>query len=354
MSSTCLRLPGLVLIDFWLSIQEFARSNARIPSSMLLALAGGVGGAKLAEGLAAVLPPEALEIVVNTGDDFEHLGVHVSPDVDTVMYTLAGLANRTTGWGRADETWNFMAALEVLGGPTWFRLGDKELATSTFRAERLRGGTTLSAVTRELCERLGVRHRVAPMSDDAVRTFVHTDQGRLSFQDYFVRHQCGPRLLHVEFHGVEAAAPSPAFAGVLSSDELEALILCPSNPYLSIGPLLAIPAVDKWWTTRHVPVIAVSPIVGGRAIKGPAAKIMTELGVEVSAPGVARHYAGRVDAWVIDRADAGAVKDIEALGRRVLVTDTIMRSAADATRLAAATIDFAKTLTAPARRPSPA
>ncbi|MFM9884814.1 MAG: 2-phospho-L-lactate transferase [Burkholderiales bacterium] len=321
---------------------------------MFLALAGGVGGAKLAEGLAAVLTPEALAIVVNTGDDFEHLGVHVSPDVDTVMYTLAGLANRTTGWGRADETWNFMAALEVLGGPTWFRLGDKDLATSTYRADRLRGGATLSAVTRELSERLGVRHRVIPMSDDAVRTFVHTDQGRLAFQDYFVRRQCGPRLSRVEFHGVEAAAPSPAFAGMLSSNELEALILCPSNPYLSIAPLLTIPAVDRWWTTRRVPVIAVSPIVGGRAIKGPAAKIMTELGVEVSALGVARHYAGRVDAWVIDRADALAAKEIEALGKRMLVTDTVMKSPDDAVRLAAETIAFAKIVTTPAQRPSPA
>ena len=321
---------------------------------MFLALAGGVGGAKLAEGLAAVLPPEALAIVVNTGDDFEHLGVHVSPDVDTVMYTLAGLANRATGWGRADETWNFMAALEALGGPTWFRLGDRDLATNTYRTERLRSGSTLSEVTRELCERLGVRHRVVPMSDDAVRTFVHTDVGRLAFQDYFVRLQCRPRLLSVELHGVEKADPSPVYSGALASGELEALILCPSNPYLSIEPLLAMFAVERWWTTRCVPVIAVSPIVGGRAIKGPAAKIMKELGAEVSAFGIAKHYAGRVDAWVIDRADASAAMQIEGLGKTVLVTETIMKSPHDAVRLAAETIDFAKTLTKPVRRPSPA
>jgi LPPG:FO 2-phospho-L-lactate transferase len=322
-------------------------------SLKLLALAGGVGGAKLAEGLAAVLTPEQLTIVVNTGDDFEHLGVHVSPDVDTVMYTLAGLANRTTGWGRADETWNFMAAMEVLGGSTWFRLGDKDLATNAYRADRLRSGATLSDVTRSLCARLGVRHPVVPMSDDSVRTFVHTDQGRLAFQDYFVRLQCGPRLLRVELQGVESAVPSPGFAEALSSATLDALILCPSNPYLSIGPLLAIPAVRKWWATRQVPVIAVSPIVGGRAIKGPAAKIMAELGVEVSALGVAKHYGDRVDAWVIDRADTMAVQDIETLGKRVLVTDTVMKSPADATRLGAEVITFAKILTRPARRPSP-
>ena len=320
---------------------------------MFLALAGGVGGAKLAEGLAAILAHDALAIAVNTGDDFEHLGVHVSPDVDTVMYTLAGLANRATGWGRADETWNFMTALDALGGPTWFRLGDKDLATNAYRADRLRRGATLSEVTRAMCERLGVRHAVMPMSDDPVRTYVHTDQGRLAFQDYFVRLQCGPCLLHVELQGVENAVPSPAFAGTLSSDALEAVILCPSNPYLSIGPLLAIPAVRHWWTKRRVPVIAVSPIVGGRAIKGPVAKIMAELGAEVSVLGVVKHYAERVDAWVIDRADASAGGAIEALGKRVLVTDTVMKSPADATRLAAATIAFAKTVTTPARRPSP-
>lgn len=321
---------------------------------MFLALAGGVGGAKLAEGLAAVLAPDSLAIAVNTGDDFEHLGVHVSPDVDTVMYTLAGLANRTTGWGRADETWNFMTALEVVGGPTWFRLGDKDLATSVFRAEQLRNGTTLSEITSALCGRLGVRHPVMPMSDDRVRTFVHTDQGRLAFQDYFVRLQCGPKLLRVELDCVATARPSPAFASALDSAALEAVILCPSNPYLSIGPLLAIPAVATWWKSRHVPVIAVSPIVGGRAIKGPAAKIMAELGAEVSAIGVAKHYADRVDAWVIDRADASAQGAIEALGKLVLVTETVMKSPADATRLANETVAFAKTLTVPARRPSPA
>ncbi len=329
------------------------RASARFPSAMFLALAGGVGGAKLAEGLAAVLTPDALAIAVNTGDDFEHLGVHVSPDVDTVMYTLAGLANRTTGWGRADETWNFMGALEAVGGPTWFRLGDKDLATSVYRTQRLRNGATLSEITRALCERLGVRHPVMPMSDDAVRTFVHTDRGRLAFQDYFVRLQCGPQLLRVELERVKRARPSPALARTLASAALEAVILCPSNPYLSIAPLLAIPAVATWWKSRRAPVIAVSPIVGGRAIKGPAAKIMAELGAEVSALGVAKHYADRVDAWVIDRADASVRGEIEALGRSVLVTETVMKSPADAARLAAETVRFAKTLTTPGRPPSP-
>ncbi len=303
-------------------------------SKHFLALAGGVGGAKLAEGLAACLAPEALTIVVNTGDDFEHLGVHVSPDLDTVMYTLAGVSNRVTGWGRADETWRFIESIEQLGGPSWFKLGDKDLATNVLRTERLRAGESLSSVTRALCERLGVRHPVVPMSNDAVRTVVHTDKGRLAFQEYFVKLRCEPRLLELEFAGAQNAQPSAAFLDALHSPDLAAVIVCPSNPYLSIAPILAMPAIDAWWRTRRVPVVAMSPIVGGKAIKGPAAKIMAELGAEVSALGVARHYGERIDAWVIDAQDRDQAAAIEALGKRVFVTDTIMRSRDHATRLA--------------------
>lgn len=309
-------------------------------SKHFLALAGGVGGAKLTEGLAACLSPKALTIVVNTGDDFEHLGVHVSPDLDTVMYTLAGVSNRATGWGRAEETWHFIGAIEQLGGPGWFKLGDKDLATNVLRTERLRAGESLSSVTRALCERLGLRHPIVPMSNDTVRTFVYTDQGWLAFQEYFVKLRCEPRLLQLEFAGAERAQPSAAFVDVLHSPELAAVIVCPSNPYLSIAPIMAIPAIEAWWKARRVPVVAVSPIVGGQAIKGPAAKIMAELGAEVSALGVARHYGDRVDAWVIDQQDRAQVSAIEVLGKRVLVTDTIMRSREDAARLASEVVRF--------------
>lgn len=301
---------------------------------LVVALSGGVGGAKLALGLSRVLAPEDLLIVANTGDDFEHLGVHVSPDLDTVMYTLAGVSNRVTGWGRADETWRFIESIEQLGGPSWFKLGDKDLATNVLRTERLRAGESLSSVTRALCERLGVRHPVVPMSNDAVRTVVHTDKGRLAFQEYFVKLRCEPRLLELDFAGAQNAQPSAAFLDGLRSPDLAAVVVCPSNPYLSIAPILAMPAIDAWWRTRRVPVVAVSPIVGGQAIKGPAAKIMAELGAEVSALGVARHYGERIDAWVIDAQDRDRAGAIESLGKRVLVTDTIMRSREDAARLA--------------------
>jgi LPPG:FO 2-phospho-L-lactate transferase len=297
----------------------------------VVALAGGVGGAKLAHGLAQVLAPEALAIAVNTGDDFEHLGFHISPDLDTVMYTLAGVADRERGWGLAEETWHFMAALERLGGPAWFRLGDRDLATHVERTGRLRRGESLSEVTRQLFSAFGVKALVVPMSDEAVRTLVQTDDGALEFQHYFVGEQCRPRVRALEYRGAERARPSPAFLAALR--EAAGVIVCPSNPYLSIAPILAIPGVKEALRAAR-PVVAVSPIVGGQALKGPAAKIMRELGVEPSALEVARYYRGIVDALVIDRADAPLAPTIEALGMRTLVTDSVMRSDADRARLA--------------------
>lgn len=302
---------------------------------MIVALAGGVGGAKLAAGLARVLPADELVIAVNTGDDFEHLGVHVSPDVDTVMYTLAGLANPATGWGRADETWSFMDALERLGGPTWFRLGDRDLATNVERTRRLRAGETLTAVTRELCARLGVRHAVVPMSDDPVRTVVHTDRGALEFQHYFVRDRCEPRVERLEYRGADAARPSPALREALARSDLAGVVLCPSNPYLSIAPILAVPGVREAIAGR---ALAVSPIIAGQAVKGPAAKIMRELGAESSALEVARCYRGIVCTMMIDRADAALAPAIEALGMRVVLEDTLMAGDADRERLARACV----------------
>ncbi len=313
---------------------------------MIVALAGGVGGAKLADGLARVVAPDGLTIAVNTGDDFTHLGLHVSPDLDTVMYTLAGRGNPETGWGLAGETWAFMAALERLGGETWFRLGDQDLATHVERTRRLGDGETLSAVTAQLCGRLGIGHRIVPMSDDPVRTMVLTGDGRLAFQDYFVRLRCEPRVTGFEFDGAEAARPSPALLAVMRSGSISAVIICPSNPYVSVGPILAVPEIARWLGERAFPIVAVSPIVGGRAIKGPAAKMMAELGVEVSALAVARHYGGLLDGMVIDVADEALAPAIEAEGPRVAVTGTVMNSAADRARLAEAVVQFAKTLEA--------
>jgi LPPG:FO 2-phospho-L-lactate transferase len=300
---------------------------------VIVALAGGVGGAKLAAGLARALPPADLVIAVNTGDDFEHLGLHVAPDLDTVMYTLAGIANPETGWGRADETWSFMEALERLGGPTWFRLGDRDLATNVERTRRLRAGATLSDVTRELCERLGVRHAVVPMSDDAVRTVVHTDRGALEFQHYFVRDRCAPRVQRLEYRGADTARPSPALRAAFA--RCTGVVFCPSNPYLSIEPILGVPGVREAIAGRAV---AVSPIIAGRAVKGPAAKIMQELGIEPSALEVARCYRGIARTLVIDRADAALAPAIEALGMRAVVEDTVMTADAERERLARACI----------------
>ena len=300
---------------------------------MIVALAGGVGGAKLAAGLARVLPPGELVIAVNTGDDFEHLGLHVSPDLDTVMYTLAGIANPETGWGQANETWSFMEALSRLGGPDWFRLGDRDLATNVERTRRLRGGETLSEVTLDLCARLGVRHAVVPMSDDPVRTVVHTDRGALEFQHYFVRDRCEPRVERLEYRGAESARPSAALRAALARRDLAGVLFCPSNPYLSIAPILAVPGVRAAIGDRAV---AVSPIIAGRAVKGPAAKIMEELGIGPSALEIARYYRGIVGALVIDRADAALAAQIEALGIRAVQEDALMAGDSDRERLARA------------------
>ena len=311
---------------------------------MILALAGGVGGAKLAQGLAMRLAPEELQIVVNTGDDFVHLGLHISPDIDTVMYWLAGLNDRTRGWGLAGDSWNFMAALRRLDGPTWFNLGDSDLATHLVRTQMLGEGASLGAVTCALCTRLGIAHAIAPMTDAPVRTLVHTEDATLAFQDYFVRLQCAPAVTGVSFAGAEAAKPSPAFAAAMANPVLHAVVICPSNPLLSIDPILSIPGVRDWLRLRRIPVIAVSPIVGGKAIKGPAAKIFRELDREVSVQGVADHYRGLIDALVIDTVDAAAKPALEARGLRVAVVPSVMKNAEDQAALAAAVLAFAADL----------
>ncbi len=309
----------------------------------VLALAGGVGGAKLAAGLADILPPGELTVVVNTGDDFEHLGFSISPDIDTVTYTLAGLNNMEQGWGLAGETWSCMTALERLGGETWFRLGDQDIATHIERTRRLKT-ETLSRVTADFAARLGIRQKIVPMTDYAVRTMVETDVGLLAFQEYFVRDKCAPRVLRLAFSNLDVASPSPGFAEALADPALEAIVICPSNPFLSILPILALSGIRSALEARTAPLVAVSPIVGGKAIKGPAAKNMEELGLTVSCAGVAEFYGKLLDGLVIDQVDADTIREIS--GPAVFATDTIMRSPADRGRLAAETLDFAKKLKA--------
>jgi LPPG:FO 2-phospho-L-lactate transferase len=311
---------------------------------MIVALAGGVGGARLALGLAAQLPPSRLTIVVNTGDDFEHLGLHVSPDLDTVMYTLAGVNNPATGWGRAGETWQFMAALKQLGGPGWFNLGDRDLAVHLLRTQALRKGISLSAITTQLARRFGLRHAIVPMSDDPVRTRVKTSRGELAFQDYFVREQCRPRVQGFRFIGSRKAAAAPALQKLMHGGTVRAVVICPSNPFVSVAPILSVPAIRAWLKQRDFPVVAVSPIIGGAAVKGPAAKMMRELGLDTSAAGVASHYGKWVDGWVIDRADATLQPAIEKTGAAVTVTDTIMRNRQKSTQLAQQVLAFAQAL----------
>ena len=318
---------------------------------MILALAGGVGGAKLAAGLqAAVEPPDDLLTVVNTGDDFEHLGLCICPDLDTVMYTLCGRANPETGWGLARETWQFLDALSTLGGEDWFRLGDRDLATHVERTRRLRAGETLSRIAVDLADRLGVPSRIAPMSDDPIRTVVETDEGDLPFQEYFVRRRCEPAVRGLRFEGAPAARMSAAFESALADSTLEAVIVCPSNPYLSVDPILAVPGVREALARCAAPVLAVSPIVGGRAIKGPAAKIMGELGVEPSAATVAARYRDFLDGFVLDETDRplAAIESDGGAGSRaafrVRVEQTVMQSAEDRVRLAEGVLAFARSL----------
>jgi LPPG:FO 2-phospho-L-lactate transferase len=309
-------------------------------SGHVIALCGGVGGAKLAFGLAQVLPPEALSIVVNTGDDFEHLGLHVSPDIDTVAYTLAGLSERERGWGLAGETWNFMDQLKRLGGEAWFNLGDRDLAMHVERTRRLAAGESLSLVTASLTAALGIRHSVIPMSDQPVGTVVETTEGELAFQRYFVGEQCRPVATGVRFEGAAAASPSPAFQAALARDDLAAVIVCPSNPYLSVDPILAVPGVRAALEALKAPIVAVSPIIGGKALKGPAAKLMTELGVTPGVVAVAEHYRGLLDGLVVDTADAGEAAALRKAGVEPLVTEAVMVTDEDRMRLAQETLAF--------------
>lgn len=313
--------------------------SANIRERVVL-LVGGVGGAKLALGFANVLPVGALTIIVNTADDFEHLGLHVSPDLDTVMYTLAGLANPAAGWGIVHDTFQAMSMVEQYGGPIWFRLGDRDLGTNLLRTSMLHQGQALTDVTRKLCRALGIEHPIVPMSDAAVRTWLETDRGRLAFQEYFVRERWEPVVRHIEFSGAEEAKPSPAAVQALERATL--IVLGPSNPFLSIDPILSIQGIRARIASRKTPCIAVSPIIGGQAVKGPAAKLMGELGLDVSPRGVAAHYGRLIDGFILDEADAGECDVIRGMGIRATVLKTLMVTVFDKIRLAEELLSWAE------------
>ena len=307
---------------------------------MLVALAGGVGGAKLAHGLYQALPPDELTVVVNTGDDFDLYDLRISPDADTVLYTLAGLANPETGWGIAGDTFETLAMLSRYGEDTWFQLGDRDFATHILRTQRLRSGWTPTRVLASLVSALGVRAALLPMSDDPVATLVRTPAGELAFQDYFVRRHHSDDVLGVCFASIEEARLTSEVQAAVES--AEAIVFCPSNPIVSIGPILAVPGMRDLLAQSRVPRVAVSPIVGGRALRGPADKMLAGLGVAVSPAGVAALYRDVVDGIVIDEQDGAEAATIEALGLRVLVTQTVMGSADDRCRLAESVIRFAR------------
>jgi LPPG:FO 2-phospho-L-lactate transferase len=333
-----------------------------------VALSGGVGGAKLSLGLAVLLGSDPsrrparhdrnaggegsdpvfregsdprLTVIVNTGDDFEHLGLHISPDVDTALYTLSGLVNEETGWGRRDETWSFMAAIGQLGGPTWFSLGDGDLAMHVERTRRLKVGETLTQVCAHAAERLGIAARILPMTDEPLRTILDTDAGTLAFQEYFVRDQCRPAVRRIRFEGAAAARATPEVLAALSAPTLAGIVICPSNPWLSVDPILAVPGLREAMQTSGAPIVAVSPIIAGKALKGPAAKIMGELGLPVTSAAVARHYAGLIDGYVLDSADAALVPE---LGVPAVATNTVMRTLDDRVALASECLDFCRRL----------
>jgi len=310
-------------------------------SDSILALTGGIGGAKLALGLQSVLEPGKLTVVVNTGDDFEHLGLAISPDVDTTLYTLAGLANPELGWGRAGETWSFMGELARLGGQTWFRLGDKDLAVHIERTRRLASGERLGSIVADFAARLGVASHIVPMSEDPVRTLVETDEGTLGFQEYFVHRRCAPAVRAVFYQGAKEAWTVPGIVAALRAGGFAAVVICPSNPYLSVDPILAIPGWRAALASSQAPVVAVSPLIAGAAVKGPTAKIMRELALEVSPLTVARHYAPLLKGFVLDQADAALAAQFEV---PVHIAPTLMGELAHKQRLAREVLEFAAML----------
>ena len=307
----------------------------------VVALSGGIGGARLALGLYRVLPPDTLTVICNPGDDFDHLGLRICPDADTVLYTLAGIANPEAGWGREGETWTFMQVQADLGGETWFQLGDGDLALHVERTRRIADGEPWSRICEDVARRFGVHARVVPACDAAVRTAVRTPGGRLPFQHYFVRNRCEPVVTGFDFEGAAGARPCDAALEALAAESLRCVVVCPSNPFISIDPILAVPGMRDAIRAAGVPVIGVSPVIEGDAVKGPTAKMMRELGLDVSNRTVERHYEDVVDAWIIDSADA---EDAAGFERPVRTAPTLMRTDADKAALARHVLAFAAEL----------
>ncbi|WP_137787503.1 2-phospho-L-lactate transferase [Sphingomonas sp. 3P27F8] len=305
-------------------------------SEQVVVLTGGVGGAKLVLGLTQVMPPAAITAIVNTGDDFRHLGLAVSPDIDTLLYTLAGKANREQGWGREGETWAFMHAVRSLGGEDWFQLGDGDLALHVLRTARLAQGDSLSRITADFARAWGVDVGILPMSDDRVSTHLQTDEGELPFQNYFVQRRCEPVVSAVTFQGAADAAPTPAVLDAIGDPDVRAIIVAPSNPYLSIDPILAVPGIRVALRAATAPVIAVSPIIAGQAVKGPTAKLMAELGIAATPASIAEHYAGMIDGLLIDEQD-----DAVTLAVPTRSADTLMVTLADRSRVASEALALA-------------
>ena len=309
-------------------------------------LSGGVGGAKLVLGLQRILRSGQLQVIANTGDDFEHFGLTICPDIDTLTYTLGGIVNQNNGWGLQDESWNFMDGMKNLGGATWFRLGDRDVATHTRRSELLRSGLSLTEVTAALSQALGVAVSIMPMSDDPVRTIIETDEGTLAFQDYFVRRKTEPAASAFHYSGSDQASASNAALAALENAASGAIIITPSNPWLSIDPIMSLSDIKNAINASPAPVIGISPIVGGRALKGPTAKLMGELGIEPSVLNIARHYRDVVDGLIIDNQDADQQNAIEAMGLTVKVCNTMMMNLSDKIKLAEDTVSFAASLRA--------
>jgi LPPG:FO 2-phospho-L-lactate transferase len=299
-------------------------------SLRVVALAGGVGGAKLSDGLARVLPEGNLTVIVNVGDDFEYLGLYICPDLDTVTYTLAGLENLDTGWGRRAESWHAHQVIGALGGDPWFRLGDHDLGLHLERTRRLRDGVRLSTLTEDFRNALGIKTAILPVTDHPVPTQVNTVSGWLPFQEYFVHQQCRPQVTGFRFLGVQSASPSPGVLEAIGQADL--VVICPSNPWVSIDPILAVPGVRQAVASR--PVLAVSPIIAGRTVKGPAAKMFSELGIQPSAEAVARHYADLLWGFILDAEDSPAVDSVARMGIYCAAARTLMRARDDRTALA--------------------
>ena len=307
--------------------------------SGVVVLTGGVGGAKLVLGLMHVCPPEQITAIVNTGDDFRHLGLAVSPDIDTLLYTLSGKANAAQGWGREGESWSFMDALKSLGGEDWFLLGDGDLALHVLRSYLLASGESLSAVTARFAAAWRLRLKILPMSDDAVATHVATDEGDLPFQRYFVERRCAPAVRSIRFEGAGSATPAPGVVEAIADPATRAILIAPSNPWLSIDPILAVPGIREALASASAPVVAVSPIVGGQAVKGPTAKLMGELGLSVTNASIASHYDGVIDGLLVDRSD-----DVTGLAVAHDAADTLMKTLDDRERVARAALALADRL----------